>query len=178
MIPIGSGVRCAARLCASVPLVLLLAGCGTVRVGEPAPPAPPAPLDSARADVDESTNNSQPVLPTEVEPIHGRDEQTGEATYYADLFEGRRTASGVVFRQSEPYAAHRTLPFGTVVRVTNLRNGRSIDLQVVDRGPWGSHANRARTIIDVSRSAAETLGFIHHGRTPVRVEILHRGPEG
>ena len=177
MTPIGSSVRFAARLFAAVPLALLLAGCGTVRVGEPAPPAP-APLDSARADVDESTRSRPPALPTEVEPIHGREALTGEATYYADLFEGRRTASGIVFRQSEPYAAHRTLPFGTVVRVTNLRNGRSIDLRVVDRGPWGSHANRARTIIDVSRSAAETLGFIHHGRTPVRVEVLHRGPQG
>lgn len=101
---------------------------------------------------------------------------TGEATYYADKFDGRRTASGIVFRQREPYAAHRTLPFGTVVRVTNERNGRSVVVRVVDRGPWGSTAKRRNTIIDLSRSAAEQLGYIRAGRTPVRVEVLHVGP--
>lgn len=96
----------------------------------------------------------------------------GEATYYADMFEGRPTASGLPFHQREPYAAHRTFPFGTVLRVTNERNGRSVIVRVVDRGPWGSEANRRRTIIDLSRSVAERLGFVHAGRVPVRIEVL------
>lgn len=168
------------RLATGLPLALTLTACASVRTGEPVPPvpAPIAALDSARADVDLSTSPEAADFPTDADRIHERDAHTGEATYYADMFDGRRTASGIVFRQAEPFAAHRTLPFGTVVRVTNLRNGRYVDLQVVDRGPWGSHANRRRTIIDVSRSAAETLDFIHEGRTPVRVEILHLGPEG
>src|SRR5262245_56501419 len=58
----------------------------------------------------------------------------GQATYYADMFEGRRTASGIVFRNTEMYAAHRNYPFGTRVRVTNLKNGRSVIVRIVDRG--------------------------------------------
>ncbi|HSJ07677.1 MAG TPA: septal ring lytic transglycosylase RlpA family protein, partial [Longimicrobiales bacterium] len=100
---------------------------------------------------------------------------TGEATYYADRFNGRRTASGVIFRNSEYFAAHRTWPFGTVVRVTRVSNGRSVIVTVVDRGPNGSRENQRRTIIDVSRRAAEELGFVSAGRTPVQVEVLHWG---
>lgn len=101
----------------------------------------------------------------------------GEATYYASKFDGRRTANGTVFRNSELYAAHRTLPFGTVVRVTNLRNGRSVVVQVVDRGPWGSKEQQRRTIIDVSQRAARELDFIARGRVQVRVEVLEWGDE-
>ena len=95
----------------------------------------------------------------------------GEATYYADRFEGRRTASGIVFSNSRMYAAHLRYPFGTIVRVTNLRNNKSVILEVVDRGPYGSD----RTIIDVSRRAAEELDMIRAGRVPVRVEVLDWG---
>lgn len=102
-------------------------------------------------------------------------EANGTATYYADKFDGRRTASGIVFWNSEPYAAHRDYPFGTVVRVTNTRNGRTVTLEVVDRGPNGAAAIARNTIIDVSRSAAEELGFVRAGRVPVRVEVLSWG---
>jgi rare lipoprotein A len=100
---------------------------------------------------------------------------SGEATYYANKFDGRRTASGIVFRNSKPYAAHRKYPFGTVLRVTNQANQRSIVVTVVDRGPHGTSARARRTIIDLSRSAAEQLGFVSAGRTPVRVEVLEWG---
>lgn len=116
-----------------------------------------------------------PVVDEVAGRLHSFAVLRGEATYYADKFEGRRTASGIRFRQSEPYAAHRTLPFGTVLRVTNERNGRSVVVRVVDRGPWGSTAKRRNTIIDLSRSAAEQLGYIRAGRTPVRVEVLLEG---
>lgn len=104
-----------------------------------------------------------------------RDRVSGEATYYADHFDGRRTASGIVFRQSELWAAHRYYPFGTRLRVTNLRNSRAVEVTVVDRGPFGATAARRNTIIDLSRAAARELGFIRAGRTPVRVEVLAWG---
>ena len=105
--------------------------------------------------------NGEPVL----EEVHG------EATFYADKFEGRRTASGIPFRQNQLVAAHREFPFGTVLRVTNTRNDRSVNVRVVDRGPFGAE----QTIIDLSRRAAEQLGYIDAGRTPVQVEVLEWG---
>jgi rare lipoprotein A len=99
----------------------------------------------------------------------------GEATYYADKFHGRRTASGVVFSNDEFFAAHRTWPFGTVLRVTNTANGRHVLVLVVDRGPHGSSDRQRRTIIDLSRRAAQELDFIRQGRAPVRVDVLRWG---
>ena len=100
---------------------------------------------------------------------------TGEATYYADSFEGRRTASGIPFRQNQMVAAHRAYPFGTLLRVTNLRNDRTVQVRVVDRGPWGAKAAARNTIIDLSRRAADQLGYTRAGRTPVKVEVLEWG---
>jgi peptidoglycan lytic transglycosylase len=98
----------------------------------------------------------------------------GLASYYADQFDGRTTASGTVFDNDALLAAHPSYPFGSVVRVTNLRNRRSIDVRIVDRGP--ASAIRARgVIIDLSRAAARQLGFITDGRTRVRVEVLKWG---
>ena len=100
---------------------------------------------------------------------------TGEATFYADKFEGRRTASGIPFRQNQMVAAHRAYPFGTVLRVTNTRNDRSVTVRVVDRGPHGARAAARNTIIDLSRRAAEQLDYTAAGRTPVAVEVLEWG---
>jgi rare lipoprotein A len=101
---------------------------------------------------------------------------TGGATFYADRFEGQRTASGIPFRQNQMVAAHRSYPFGTILRVTNLNNDRSVNVRVVDRGPFGTAANRRVTMIDLSRRAATQLGFIDAGRAQVRVEVLEWGP--
>jgi rare lipoprotein A (peptidoglycan hydrolase) len=100
---------------------------------------------------------------------------TGEATFYADKFEGRRTASGIPFRQHQLVAAHRAFPFGTLLRVTNTSNNRAVNVRVVDRGPFGAGARAQRTVIDLSRRAAEQLGYIQAGRTQVRVEVLEWG---
>lgn len=100
----------------------------------------------------------------------------GEATFYADTFEGRRTASGIPFRQNQMVAAHRGYPFGTILRVTNTRNDRSVNVRVVDRGPHGAVAKARNTIIDLSRRAARELGYVAAGRTPVKVEVLQWGP--
>jgi rare lipoprotein A len=103
------------------------------------------------------------------------EEAEGEATYYASRFDGRRAASGIVFRNSEAYAAHRTYPFGTLVRVTSLVNDRSVVVRIVDRGPHGSSARAKGTIIDLSQSVARELDFMRAGRIPVRVEVLEWG---
>lgn len=99
---------------------------------------------------------------------------TGGATYYADKFEGRRTASGIPFRQNQMVAAHRSFPFGTLLRVTNLGNDRSVNVRVVDRGPFGG-SSRGAPMIDLSRRAATELGYINAGRAEVRVEVLEWG---
>ena len=91
----------------------------------------------------------------------------GVAAIYADMLHGRKTASGQTFTQQGLTAAHRSLPLGTTVRVTNLRNKRSVDVQVNDRGPW--HRGR---IIDLSKAAARELGMTRNGRTLVQLEII------
>jgi rare lipoprotein A len=98
----------------------------------------------------------------------------GLASFYGDEFHGKRTASGAAFDMNAMVAAHPNYPFGTLVRVTNLRNGRSTQVRIVDRGPAaGRRADGV--IIDVSRRAAQSLDFIKAGRTRVRLEVLQWG---
>ena len=91
----------------------------------------------------------------------------GEASFYARGFEGRRTASGETYRGVAFTAAHRTLPFGTLLRVTNVRNGRSVIVRVNDRGPF--HASR---VVDLSQAAAREIGMFRRGRAKVKVELV------
>ena len=98
----------------------------------------------------------------------------GHAIWYGDNWHGRKTASGERFDKRAMTAAHRNLPLGSRVRVTNLANGRSDTVRVVDRGPAES-LRAAGLIIDVSRRAAEVLQFVQQGRTRVRVEVLDWG---
>ncbi|MCR5888243.1 septal ring lytic transglycosylase RlpA family protein [Hymenobacter sp. J193] len=93
--------------------------------------------------------------------------QSGQASYYADKFNGRKTASGTVYRASKRTAAHNTLPFGTVVRVTNPRNHRSVKVTITDRGP---HAKGR--IIDLSRKAARKIGIVDAGVAPVQLKVV------
>lgn len=96
-----------------------------------------------------------------------REVQVGMATWYAS---GTMTASGERYNKRAMTAAHRKLPFGTVVRVTHRRTGKSVTVRINDRGPFGSK----KRIIDVSEAAAERLGIIVEGVAPVRVEVLER----
>lgn len=91
----------------------------------------------------------------------------GRASFYHRSFEGRRTASGERYDRHRLTAAHRTLPFGSRVRVTNLENGLSVVVEVNDRGPF-----RKGRVIDVSEEAARELGFYRAGTARVRVEEL------
>jgi rare lipoprotein A len=102
------------------------------------------------------------------------DTQIGSATYYSRSFQGDLTASGRRFDNRKAVAAHPTYPFGTVARVTNLENERSVNVVIVDRGPYGKN-RREGAIIDLSRAAAKDLGFIHEGQVEVKVEVLAWG---
>ncbi len=94
-------------------------------------------------------------------------DETGRASYYGSQHHGNRTASGERFDQHGLSAAHRQLPFGTRVRVTNLNNDKTVVVRINDRGPH----TRGR-LIDVSREAAEQLGMLRSGTAPVRVQSL------
>jgi peptidoglycan lytic transglycosylase len=104
-------------------------------------------------------------------PRARRNVQTGYATYYSRAAQADRTASGVRFDNRQLVAAHRTLAFGTRVRVTNLENGRSVTVRIIDRGPFGRN-RREGTIIDLSRAAAQRLDMIEDGQVRVRVAVL------
>ncbi len=94
--------------------------------------------------------------------------EVGKASYYADHFEGRRTASGDIYKHSHRTAAHRTLPFGTLVEVTNLKNNKQVRVTINDRGPFVTGR-----VIDLSRSAANDLDFIREGIAEVAIVVIH-----
>jgi rare lipoprotein A len=91
----------------------------------------------------------------------------GIASYYGGKFHGRKTANGEIFDVTRLTAAHRSLPFGTRLKVTNLRNGRSVVVRVNDRGPF----IKGR-ILDLSYAGAVALGFIQSGVAPISLTIL------
>ena len=93
--------------------------------------------------------------------------ETGIASWYGPKFHGKSTANGEIFDMNRVSAAHRTLPMPSMVRVTNMKTGRAVNIRVNDRGPF-AHGR----IIDLSRRAAQLLGFEREGTAPVRVEIL------
>jgi rare lipoprotein A len=141
-------------------LVMLVAACA--HPAGPVAPAVPVSLPSATA----------PVAAVPPEPSPSRapaplSRETGTAAWYGLEFQGKKTASGEVFDMNGLSAAHRTLPLGTVIRVTNLENGKSIDTRVTDRGPFSR--NR---ILDLSYGAARELGFADEGTTRVQIEAL------
>src|SRR6187402_2889119 len=96
--------------------------------------------------------------------------QTGKASFYADKFEGVATASGEKYKHSKLTGAHKTLPFGTKVRITNLANNQSVEIIINDRGPYVDGR-----IVDVSKAAAEQLGFVNMGLAEVKLEVIDPG---
>jgi rare lipoprotein A len=108
-------------------------------------------------------SDAAPAPSAPQETVLGR----GSASYYAARFDGRRTASGELFDNSAMTAAHRTLPVGSLVRVTNPANGKSVIVRINDRGPF----TRGRTI-DVSRAAAEELGLVARGHGTVELALI------
>lgn len=143
-----------------VPLGQGRAGVFTVADRGDAPARPASEAPAAEAD-------DAPEAPADAEPAG-----EGEASYYGDEFEGRPTASGEPYAGTRLTAAHRTLPLGSRVRVTNLSTGEDVVVRVNDRGPFAG--NR---VIDLSKAAAREVGMLAAGTAPVRLELL-RGARG
>ena len=97
-------------------------------------------------------------------------EETGYASWYGGKFQGRKTANGEIFDTNQLTAAHKTLPFGSIVKVLNLENGKTVTVRINDRGPFIEGR-----IIDLSRAAAEEIGMLGTGIAMVKLEILARG---
>jgi rare lipoprotein A len=93
--------------------------------------------------------------------------ETGVASWYGDYFHGRTAADGSIYNMYQFTAAHKTLPFGSVVKVTNLKNGNSCVVKITDRGPFIDGR-----IIDLSRVAAEEIGMLHTGISKVKIEVI------
>lgn len=93
--------------------------------------------------------------------------ESGQASYYADKFEGRKTASGEIYRHNQKTAAHKKLPFGTKVKVTNTDNGKSVVVTINDRGPFVKGR-----ILDLSKSAFESIGKTSSGVLNVKMEVV------
>lgn len=107
------------------------------------------------------------IVPEFADEADGRSLGSGIASYYGAKFHGRRTASGERFDMHALTAAHRSLPFGSEVRVTDPRSGRSVTVRINDRGPF----SRNRTI-DLSRAAAQQIGLVNRGHGTVELELL------
>ena len=116
-----------------------------------------------------STSKKTTVAPSRQSAQPKNNRKQGMASWYGNGFSGRRTANGETFNPGQLTAAHRTLPFGTKVRVTNLRNGRSVVVRINDRGPH----TRGR-VIDLSTGAARLIGVLQSGLAPVAIEVLGR----
>ena len=156
---------------AALALALVLAGCAhhpaVTRAPAPSPspqqePGQPGPTQPA------PSRPSGAPPPAERQPaVPGQYLEEGVASWYGFPFQGRRTSNGEIYEMHEFTAAHRTLPFNAVVRVTNLRNGKQTQVRINDRGPFV--ANR---VIDLSLAAAQAIEMVGPGTAPVRLEIM------
>lgn len=140
---------------AALLLFSLLAGCARQLPVEPVTTPVVTPKPVAKA--------APPVRPQPRYQLIGQ----GKASYYAARLHGRRTASGERLDNTDLTGAHRELPFGSLIRVTNLANQQSVVVRINDRGPHGGGR-----IIDVSRQAAEQLGMLRSGTAQVKLEQL------
>jgi rare lipoprotein A len=105
-----------------------------------------------------------------------KETKTGLASYYGRAFEGKETASGEIFDKEEFVPAHPSYPLGTVARITNLEEGGTVDVRIIDRGPTDENVAEG-VIIDLSKGAAQKLGMVKEGRVKVKVEVLQWGSD-
>jgi rare lipoprotein A len=151
------------RLAALLLLVALLAGCGEKKRRTAYVPPPPPTI---------TTPAPRPAPPPPSTPApHGNEKvvytETGYASWYGPPYHNRKAANGEIYDQDALTAAHRTLPFGSIVRVTNLKTGESVVVTINDRGPFVE--NR---IIDLSRAAAKAVNVWRPGTARVRLDVL------
>jgi rare lipoprotein A len=143
---------------------MVSSGCGGRRVAAGRPPISAAPAPTPPAEV-ATTEGKPPADATTEHP--GEPFEEGEASWYGAPFHGRRASNGETYDMNKMTAAHRTLPFNTVVRVTNMTNGKSTRVRITDRGPFVG--NR---IIDLSFAAAKEIESVGPGVVRVRLDIL------
>ncbi|MGC1105347.1 MAG: septal ring lytic transglycosylase RlpA family protein [Candidatus Acidiferrales bacterium] len=159
-----------AGLFCTLTLALIVAGCAARR-----PATNPPATAPQQAPVTEPANPpTRPPAPSRAMPssaVPGEYTEEGVASWYGVPFNGRRTSNGEVYDMYQLTAAHRTLPFNAVVRVTNLTNGKEVNVRINDRGPFV--ANR---VIDLSYSAAEAIGMVGPGTAEVRLDVV-AGPD-
>jgi rare lipoprotein A len=141
--------------------LLLFQGCATLQ----RPSDIVAPTETTPQPTPSQPVPAQPTGKTS-SPVQATLPQTGEASWYGAKHQGKQTASGATFDQARLTAAHQSLPFGSKIKVTNLSNGKSVEVEINDRGPFAE--NR---IIDLSQAAAKALGMIESGTTTVRLEL-------
>jgi rare lipoprotein A len=151
--------------CPALSVGLVLVGCAsTPRFATRSNPPPPRPESTAETTKSEKTrlpgNPTGKILLT----------LEGVASYYADDFHGKQTSNGEIFDMNELTAAHRTLPFGTRARITNLENKKSVVVRINDRGPFIEGR-----MIDLSLAAAKELDLIRMGTARVKIEVLEWG---
>jgi rare lipoprotein A len=175
------------RCCPLSPLALLLmmalafAGCSqrstTAHVptnSSSAPPSAQAPANPQPAGVNppNSAASAKPSSPgSNVPPISNGHTEVGMASWYGVPYHGRRASNGEIYDMYKMTAAHRTLPFNTMVRVTNLANGEHVDVRIIDRGPFVEDR-----IIDLSLVAARAIDMVSSGTARVRVEVISSAP--
>ena len=160
-----------AAICGS----LLLAGCGAKRPASShrqPPPAKPSntsesTADAAKRDTTVTPSSGGRSAKTPPTPAPAGYTEEGNASWYGNPFHGRRASNGEVYDMYKFTAAHRTLPFETMVRVTNLSNGKSTTVRITDRGPFV-----AGRVIDLSLAAAREIESVGPGVVPVRLEVL------
>jgi rare lipoprotein A len=169
----GGSLRLVRFLFAFVIAAMVSAGCAhhTYTTSAPAPPPsasgqPSSTVPSAGAPPASAASGPPPAV--ENQPaIPGQYVENGVASWYGVPFDGRRTSNGEIYDMHQMTAAHRTLPFGAIVRVTNLSNGKQVEVRINDRGPFV--ANR---VIDLSLSAAKAIDMWGPGTAQVRLEIV------
>ena len=154
-------------------VVFGLGGCGGGGNGQPLgerviPLGQPVPKGGGRYQIGQPYDVAGLTYTPREDPAYDR---VGSASWYGELFHGRRTANGEIYDMDRLSAAHPTLPLPVYARVTNLNNGRSLVVRINDRGPFA----RDR-VIDLSRRSAELLGFRNQGTATVRVKYLGRAP--
>jgi len=166
------------RLCALAALLVALTGCGSKKPARARVPAPPAPTVSAesrvpseprardrvRVDDDYASVNADLQAYGHLKPIYV---ETGVASWYGPPYHNRNAANGKPFDMHAITAAHKTLPMNTVIRVTNLSNGKSALMRITDRGPFVGDR-----VLDLSLGAAKELGVYRTGLANVRIEVL------
>jgi rare lipoprotein A len=152
-------------------VTIALTGCAGRRPATSSTPT--APASSPAPSSGSSPNPRPPAASTSQSPtrnapfVPGIYVEQGTASWYGIPFNGRRAANGEIFDMNTLVAAHRTLPFGSILRVTNMNNGRDVEVRVIDRGPFVGDR-----ILDLARAAAVSLDMIGTGTAPVRIELI------